>query len=35
VRTQLKGVMAKTATTRQADLVRLLAGASPLTIADS
>lgn len=30
VRTQLKGVMAKTATTRQADLVRLLAGASPL-----
>jgi len=31
VRTQLKGVMAKTATTRQADLVRLLAGASPLT----
>ena len=31
VRTQLKGVMAKTATTRQAELVRLLAGASPLT----
>lgn len=30
VRTQLKGVMAKTATSRQADLVRLLAGASPL-----
>lgn len=30
VRTQLKGVMAKTPTTRQADLVRLLAGASPL-----
>jgi len=31
VRTQLKGVMAKTATSRQAELVRLLAGASPLT----
>lgn len=30
VRTQLKGVMAKTATTRQSELVRLLAGASPL-----
>jgi len=30
VRTQLKGVMAKTATSRQAELVRLLAGASPL-----
>lgn len=35
VRTQLKGVMAKTATTRQADLVRLLAGASPLAPAGS
>lgn len=35
VRTQLKGVMAKTATTRQADLVRLLAGASPLPEAGS
>ncbi len=35
VRTQLKGVMAKTATTRQADLVRLLAGASPLSEAGS
>jgi DNA-binding CsgD family transcriptional regulator len=35
VRTQLKGVMAKTATTRQADLVRLLAGASPLAPAVS
>lgn len=35
VRTQLKGVMAKTATTRQADLVRLLAGASPLTETDT
>ncbi|RZA15977.1 MAG: helix-turn-helix transcriptional regulator, partial [Lysobacteraceae bacterium] len=31
VRTQLKGVMAKTATTRQSELVRLLAGARPLT----
>lgn len=30
VRTQLKGVMAKTATTRQSELVRLLAGARPL-----
>jgi len=30
VRTQLKGAMAKTATARQADLIRLLAGASPL-----
>ena len=30
VRTQLKGVMAKTSTSRQAELVRLLAGASPL-----
>ncbi len=35
VRTQLKGVMAKTATARQSDLVRLLAGASPLTETDS
>jgi DNA-binding CsgD family transcriptional regulator len=35
VRTQLKGVMAKTSTTRQADLVRLLAGASPLAPASS
>lgn len=35
VRTQLKGVMAKTATTRQAELVRLLAGASPLAEAGS
>lgn len=35
VRTQLKGVMAKTATARQADLVRLLAGARPLPKTDS